>query len=84
MPTVKDAIGVIAIIICAILLVAVLVLIVRAPNDTAARAACRTAYDRAKTPAESTVVHQMRPITSRGQATVARNCRAYSQAGELR
>ena len=67
-------------------LVAVLAVVVvslsRAPDDTAL-SLCRGAYQRARTARDSAAVDLQVPVTSRGQATVAVDCRTFRLAGRL-
>ena len=59
-------------------------LALRRPSDHRAIAACRAAYQQARTAAETTMIHRMRPPTSAVPTTVALECQVYRQTGQLR
>ena len=72
-----------ALVLALVAILAVAAVSLRRAPDTAALSLCRGAYQRARTARDSAAVDLQRPVTSRGQATVAVDCRTFRLAGRL-
>jgi hypothetical protein len=64
------------------LFVVVVFMTARSPDDLAI-AECRASYAKAQSLRDTTTVDRLRPITSRGQATVAVTCQVFRLSGRL-